>query len=328
VGSGARSVVRGRWRRSPMDRVAFLFPGQGSQSVGMGRDLYDQFPKVRELYEQASEAIGVDLARITFEGPEEELTKTVNAQPALLVASVSALTLLLERDVVPHAVAGHSLGEYAALVAARSVAFPDAVKAVRERGRLMYEAGEKTRGTMAAVIGLTETDVAAVVEESRPLGVLGIANLNAPTQIVISGELPAVAHAMDLAKSRGAERVIELKVSGAFHSDLLAGARTGMQKVLAGTTFERPQCLFAANVTGALVEEPEAIRRGLVEQVTSTVRWVDCVKALAGRGTSLFVEVGPGSVLRGLMRKIEPVAKTMGGGTLAEIEKLFAAVGA
>ena len=181
-----------------MDRIAFLFPGQGSQRVGMAKDLFENSASVREIYERASEAIDVDLATISFEGPEEELTKTMNAQPALLAAGVAALTLLLERDIEPWAAAGHSLGEYTALVAARSLSLEDAVRAVRERGRLMYEAGLERPGTMAAVIGMEADELEAVLKEARTKGVVQIANLNSPTQIVISGEVEAVGFAVDI----------------------------------------------------------------------------------------------------------------------------------
>jgi [acyl-carrier-protein] S-malonyltransferase len=207
-----------------MDRTALLFPGQGSQAVGMGKDLFESSPKVREIYERASEAVDLDLASLSFEGPEDELKKTINTQPALLVAGVAALTLVLERGIEPWAVAGHSLGEYTALVAARSLKLEDAVRAVRERGRLMFEAGLETPGTMAAIIGLSAEDLESAVAEAQSTGVVQVANYNSPSQIVISGETTAVRRAMELATERGARRAIELKVSGAFHSALLESA--------------------------------------------------------------------------------------------------------
>lgn len=292
----------------------------------MGKDLYDNSADVREIYERASESIDVDLAALCFEGPEDELTKTVNAQPALLVTSVAALSLILARDIVPWAAAGHSLGEYSALVASRSVALEDAVRAVRERGRLMYEAGLERPGTMAAIVGMSESDLEDLLRKVRTAGVAQLANLNSPTQIVISGETEAIGKACELAVEKGAKRVVPLKVSGAFHSELLESARAGMEAFLADVPIEPPQCIFVANVTGGALTRPEEIRKNLVAQIVKPVRWVDCMKALSNRKAALAIEVGPGNVLRGLARKIDPDVRTMGAGTIEEIDRLAAAL--
>jgi [acyl-carrier-protein] S-malonyltransferase len=288
----------------------------------MGKDLFESSPKVREVYERASEAIDLDLASLSFDGPEDELRKTVNTQPALLVAGVAALTLVLERSVEPWAVAGHSLGEYTALVAARSLKLEDAVRAVRERGRLMYEAGLEAPGTMAAIIGLEAEVLDSVVAEAGSAGVVQVANYNSPSQIVISGETAAVRRAMELATGRGARRAIELKVSGAFHSDLLESARLGMEAFLEGVVIEKPQAIFVANVTGSALDDPEMIRGNLVRQITNPVRWVDSMRTIVDLGAERLIEVGPGNVLRGLMRKIDVSVPTAGAGCLEEIEKL------
>jgi len=292
----------------------------------MAKDLFDQSQTVREIYERASEAIAVDLATISFEGPEEELKKTINTQPALLTASAAALSFLQEREIRPYAVAGHSLGEYTALLAAGSMTLEDAVLAVRERGRLMYESGLETPGTMAAIVGLTEEEVEPILKSVSDKGLVQIANLNAPTQIVISGEVDAVRAAMDVAATSNARRVVELKVSGAFHSDLLRSASEGMRGVLERVSIEPPKAVFVANVTGGAVEDPGEIERRLVEQIVSPVRWVECVRALVNRKASLYIEVGPGNVLRGLLRKIDPELKSMSAGRLGDIEKLLAAI--
>lgn len=292
--------------------------------MGMGKDLFEHSSGVREIYERASESIDVDLAALCFEGPEDELTKTVNAQPALLVTSVAALSLLLERDIVPWAAAGHSLGEYSALVASRSISIEDAVRAVRERGRLMYEAGLERPGTMAAIVGLSESDLETILKAVRATGVAQLANLNSPSQIVISGEVQAIEEASELAVEKGARRVVPLKVSGAFHSSLLESARAGMEAFLKGVTIEAPQCIFVANVTGGSASRPEEIRANLVDQIVEPVRWVDCVGALVNRKAALMIEVGPGNVLRGLARKIDSEIRTMGAGTIEDIDKLIA----
>lgn len=305
-----------------MERTALLFPGQGSQAVGMGKDLFESSPRVREVYERASEAIDLDLASLSFEGPEDELKKTINTQPALLVAGVAALTLVLERGIEPWAVAGHSLGEYTALVAARSLKLEDAVRAVRERGRLMFEAGLETPGTMAAIIGLSAEDLESAVAEAQSTGVVQVANYNSPSQIVISGETTAVRRAMELATERGARRAIELKVSGAFHSALLESARLGMETFLKSVAIEKPHAIFIANVTGGALDDPDVIRENLVKQITSPVRWVDSMRTIIDLGAERLIEVGPGNVLRGLMRKIDVSVPTAGAGRLDEIGKL------
>lgn len=308
------------------DGVGLLFPGQGSQFVGMGRDLAEAFPLARQRFEEADEALGFSLSRLCWEGPDDELTLTRNAQPALLVHSVVAWDLLCAEQEPPVALAaGHSLGEFSAYVVAGSLSFADAVRTVRRRGELMFASGQARPGTMMAVLGLDDAAVeqacaAASVEGS----VVVPANYNAPGQLVISGDRDAVARAAELLKAAGAKRVLPLNVSGAFHSPLMQVAEAGLREHLAGVELHAPRFPVVSNVTAEPVTDAETARRLLVEQLTSPVRWVASVQRMAGSGASRFLELGPGNVLSGLARRIVKDAPARALGTAEQLSTFLA----
>ncbi|HTL59496.1 MAG TPA: ACP S-malonyltransferase [Candidatus Limnocylindrales bacterium] len=285
-----------------MTQTAFLFAGQGAQVVGMGKDFFGNQPTAKAWFEAANKAVGYDLASVCFEGPDAELVKTENAQPAIFLVSWVAFQLLKER--VPglefQAAAGLSLGEFTALTAAGVISFEDGLKTVRQRGRYMQEACEATRGGMAAVIGLDEAATRAVCEEA---GVV-LANLNCPGQLVISGEIERIGKACELAKSKGARRALPLPVAGAYHSPLMASAQQKLRAELAAVAARLPALTVISNVTAKPHGEPEEIRQLLVEQVTSSVRWEDSMRYLLAQGFTRFVELGPGTALSGFMKKI------------------------
>jgi [acyl-carrier-protein] S-malonyltransferase len=307
--------------------MVVMCPGQGAQKVGMGKDLADRFATARETFAAIDEALGVRLSRIMWEGPEEELTRTHNAQPAILAHSVAVLAVSAEALGAPAAGAGHSLGEYSAHVAAGSLSATDAARLVRRRGELMHEAGVKRPGTMAAVLGLaTDAVEAACREASADDGVAVAANLNAPEQTVISGDFAAVARAGEACKARGAKRVVPLKVSGAFHSPLMEPAIAGLRDALAGAAFRDPRFPVIANATAQPVRQaPPAIQQ-LIEQLTAPVRWVESMRTAAELAPgATFLEVGPGNVLSGLLKRIVPEAPTVTLGTADEVERFLAA---
>ncbi len=302
--------------------VALLFPGQGSQFVGMGADLAAEFPLARETFEEADEALGTPLSRVMRDGPEDELTATLNAQPAILVHSVAAYRVLRPALGRPAFAAGHSLGEFTAYVAAGTMAFADAVRLVRARGEAMFEAGRERPGTMAAVIGLEDDAVAAVCAEvGAKHGVVVAANFNAPGQVVISGEVAAVELAREALLEAGARRALPLNVSGAFHSPLMAPAAARLEAALAEVPFKAAAFPVVSNVTGEPVGEPDVARRLLVEQLTSPVRWADGVRTLRELGATRFLEIGPGTVLTGLLRRIDRDADGAALGTAAEVRE-------
>lgn len=303
--------------------IAFQFPGQGSQVVGMGASLADAYPEARALFEEADAALGVELSRLCWEGPEEDLRRTENAQPALLVHGVAAARVLVARGVDPIAVAGHSLGEFTAHVAAGSLAFDDAVRLVRVRGEAMGRVGRERAGTMAALIGIGEAEVERLCEDARGEGeTLVPANYNSPGQIVVSGDVEAVRRAIELAKERGARMAVELQVSGAFHSPLMAPAVDALADALAGTEVRQARIPVLANVDATAVSEPDEIRERLLEQMTGAVRWTDCVLGLRDLGARRFIEPGPGNVLTGLLRRIDRSLEGQAVGAAEQVEEM------
>lgn len=287
-------------------KLGFLFPGQGSQAVGMGRDAAEHDEKARVLLDAANATLGIDLRALMFDGPEEELRKTEITQPALFAASAATLSLLSDAGVKPFAVAGHSLGEYTALYCAGVFGFEDGLRLVRARGLAFAEAGSHRPGAMAAIIGLdAEKVVAACEAASSEGGIVVVANFNEPMQMVISGDADAVPRACAACTEAGAKRALPLPVSGAFHSPLVAPAAEAMEKALGGVELQTPQCHVVNNVEAKTETDPAAIRDALIRQITSSVRWVDCIRRMRELGVEEFVEVGSGKVLAGLCKRID-----------------------
>jgi [acyl-carrier-protein] S-malonyltransferase len=307
-----------------MTEVAWVFPGQGSQFVGMGRDLYDNIKTARNIFEQADDALGFPLSRLCFEGPEDELKQTINAQPALLTASFACLQAAREiADNIlsePSFVAGHSLGEYTALAVAGVFDFATAVRLSRERGRLMHEAGQVQAGSMAAILGLDEDKLVEICRQSGTV----IANINCPGQIVISGPAGNIARAMEMATAAGAKRAIELQVSGAFHSPLMQPAIDGMIKYLEETEFKDPAIPVIGNMTGEPLTSAAAVKTELHDQLTNPVQWQRSIEYIYGQGATTFIEIGPGKVLTGLIRRINSETITINLSDLASIQALDA----
>jgi [acyl-carrier-protein] S-malonyltransferase len=293
-----------------MSGLAWMFPGQGSQYVGMGKDVYDKSPEARELFRQADEIVGQPLSSICFEGPEDELKQTRNTQPAIFLHSI-VLTKLYRGPRAAMA-AGHSLGEYSALVYAGALRFEDGIRLVRLRGELMQQAGVERPGTMAAVIGLEPEAVDQACSDARSAGIVQPANFNSPGQVVISGSVEGVRAAMNLAKERGAKLVKELPVSGAFHSPLMESAQEGLKEALEQTEIRDAEIPVFANVTAEPVQEATTIRTLLHQQLTRPVRWEESVRNMVAAGATSFVEVGPGKVLQGLVKRIDPNARVSG----------------
>ncbi|WP_289136525.1 ACP S-malonyltransferase [uncultured Brevibacillus sp.] len=297
-----------------MGKIAFVFPGQGSQFVGMGQALSEQSPAARQIFEEADAALGFPLSQLCFEGPEDELKLTANTQPAILTASIAVLAALKEKqpDFSPAFVAGHSLGEYSALVAAGALSFADAVKTVRSRGQFMEEAVPAGQGAMAAVLNMDRAALHAVCEEVTASGhPVQLANLNSPGQIVISGSAEGVKLAGEQAKAAGAKRVLPLNVSGPFHSSLMQPAADKLQAVLADVSVQDAAVQVVANVTARPVTEAATIIDSLIQQVSAPVLWEDSVQWMVEQGVTTFVEIGPGKVLAGLIKKIAPADTTI-----------------
>ncbi len=309
-----------------MAKVAFIFPGQGSQQVGMGKELAEALPAARQVFEEADAALGETFSRLCFAGPEADLKLTANTQPAILTTSIAALLALQERGVGADFVAGHSLGEYSALVAAGAVKFSDAVQIVRRRGQLMQEAVPQGEGAMAALIGGDLEAVQALCAEVASLGVCQPANINSPSQIVIAGSQQAVEGAVELAKEKGIRRAVLLAVSAPFHCELMQPAAEKLKPVLEATAFADLQIPLVTNVDAKVIHSGAEARDALYRQVASPVRWSDSINLLLDKGVSVFIEVGAGKVLSGLVRNISKECKVLNVENLESLEATVAAL--
>lgn len=305
---------------------AFLFPGQGSQYVGMGKLLAEKYSEAWRVFEEADECLQFPLSQLCFEGPEEQLRKTENQQPALLTVSIAAFRVLEAQGVSAGVVAGHSLGEYSALVAAGSVAFGDAVRLVRKRGVYMQQAVPEGVGSMAAILKLPEGNLDGILQKAAQGEVVTAANFNSPEQVVIAGHAKAVERAMELAKEAGAKRAMTLAVSAPFHCPLMIPAQDKLRPDLQATTFLDLRIPLINNWQARQIESGEEARQGLIEQIPNPVRWTETVRLLAATGVTRFVEVGPGSVLVGLCRKTEPSLEGVKFGEPADLEKVKSAL--
>lgn len=306
-----------------MGKTAWVFPGQGSQYLGMGRSIAEAHPGAMALMNRASELLGYDLAELCWEGPEEKLKQTEYTQPALLTVSTMLSSALKSHGLAPDVVAGHSLGEYSALVAAESLDFDTAVTLVARRGQLMEAAMPAGKGTMAVLLGLDYEKVAAICREAAQGEVVEPANINCPGQIVISGHRTAVERAMGLGREQGARRVVELDVSGPFHSSLMRPAAEAFARDLAGAALRDPKVPVIANATADYVKDGEEIREVLVKQLYSPVRWEETIQKLISHGVDTFIEVGPGKVLAGLIKRISKNVTVVGFQEMEELEKVL-----
>jgi len=298
-----------------------VFPGQASQFVGMGRDIYDAHDSIRGLYAEAQDILGYDIADLTFNGPLESLTETRVTQPALFITS-SAFFSLLPEAFDFHLVAGHSLGEYSALYATGVLSFSDALAIVKVRAEGMQAAGQAQKGTMAAILNMSREDIENICLQASQRGIVQAANFNSPGQIVISGEEAAVNYAMEIARELGARKVVALNVSGAFHSPLMAPATEALRESIAAATFNQAKVPVIANVDAEPTQDPGIIQENLIKQLESPVLWEDSVQTMLKAGATEFVEIGPGRVLQGLIRRIERSAQVAGVGTLEQLEAL------
>ncbi|MGH2445097.1 MAG: ACP S-malonyltransferase [Candidatus Limnocylindria bacterium] len=298
----------------PTRTIAFVFPGQGSQYVGMGASLIERSPVAADVFARADEALGMPLSRLILEGPAEELNQTVNAQPAILATSVAFLEAMRVEareagiEINPRAMAGHSAGQYAAAVAADAIDYADALRLVRERGRIMQERG--IAGGMGAVVGLSDEQVHEIVDAAREHGEISVANANAPGQIVLSGVIPALVFALELSRTVGARKAAQLTVSVASHSPLMRRARDEFGRILARVPFRDPQVPMLGNVHASVISTADGLRSELTDHLVHGVQWTATVRRMVGGGVTDFVEVGPGRVLSGLIRRISPDAQT------------------
>ena len=307
-----------------MSKTALFFPGQASQYVGMGRDLYDYSARVRQLYELASDEIGADIAKLSFEGPADSLKQTRFTQPSILLHSLAVLEVLKENTPAFHYAAGHSLGEYGALVVTGVISAEDAIKAVAKRASLMEVACQQNPGTMAAILGLDGQAVEEVCEQASSAGVVVPANFNSQSQIAISGEVSAIERAMELAKSAGAKRAIKLEVGGAFHSPLMEPARIELEEYLRRISFAEATHPVVANVTGQPVTFANKFMSLLVNQVTSPVKWSQSMGFLTDSGVTTIIEIGPGKVLTGLAKRDMQPTESINLDTLTDVESFIA----